>query len=161
MNRVELLSLSEKIAVDGSSLRQIYESRLIGERGLRRLVAEYTQGGDLKKALRREIVEREIDFERDPAMRDLAVQDAAAGGGGGNGGGRNGSGAAALNTLLAKAAVNVTDGTEEAAFFKARAAYEATYQEQHQKHRRAIDISMAGAIVVLVAAVIFLFVSRG
>ena len=56
--------------IDGSSLRQIYETRLVGERGLRRLVAEHLRGGDLKRAFRREITEREIDFERDPAMRD-------------------------------------------------------------------------------------------
>jgi hypothetical protein len=70
LSRAELLNLSEQIQVDGSSLRQIYETHLVGERGLRRLVAEHLQGGDIKKALRQEIVEREIDFERDPVLRD-------------------------------------------------------------------------------------------
>lgn len=73
LSRVELLAYSDKIEINGSSLRQIYETHLIGERGLRRLVAESLRGGDLGKALEREILEREIDFERDPAMRDIAI----------------------------------------------------------------------------------------
>ena len=72
LSRAELMDLSEKVIIDGSNLRQIYETHLIGERGLRRLVAEHMHGGDLRKALRQEVLEREMDFERDPALRDLA-----------------------------------------------------------------------------------------
>lgn len=151
LNRAELLSLSEKIIVDGSSLRQIYETHLIGERGLRRLVGEHLRGGDLKKALRREVIEREIDFERDPAMRDLAAQAPV-----GTGGSK-----ATLNDLLQKASLSVVDTTEEVAFFKARARYEATQEEQHEQQRRLIDISLVSAIVVLITAVIFLYLRKG
>jgi hypothetical protein len=77
MDRRELLEMSEKVIVEGASLRQIYESHLIGERGLRRLLGEYLQGKDIRKDLRREMVEREIDFERDPILRDKAYQEAA------------------------------------------------------------------------------------
>jgi hypothetical protein len=147
LNRAELLTLSEKIIVDGSSLRQIYETHLIGERGLRRLIAEYVNGGDLKKALKREIVEREIDFERDPAMRDLALRDAPL----------NGSSATVtLDKLLKQAAVDVDDDGEEAAFFKARARYEITEQQHQFKRRRVIDISLAAIIALLIILVIFL-----
>ncbi len=149
MSRVELLSLSETIMVNGSSLRQIFESHLIGEHGLRRLIAEYARGGDLKKALRQEVIEREIDFERDPAMRDLPLQAAAP---------LSGSGKAALNTLLKQAAASIPAAQEEAAFFKARARYDAVQQSQRQKQRRAIDIAMTAAITVLVVVVIFLFI---
>src|SRR5581483_10545439 len=57
MNRAELLSLSETITIDGSSLRQIFETKLIGENGLRRLIREFALGGDLKSILRHEILE--------------------------------------------------------------------------------------------------------
>ncbi len=33
---------------------------------------EYENGGDMREALKREMLEHQIDFERDPAMRDLA-----------------------------------------------------------------------------------------
>ena len=45
---------------------------LIGEKGLRRVVAEYLRGGDFMKALKRELLEKEKDFERDPKLRDQA-----------------------------------------------------------------------------------------
>ena len=73
LSRAELLSISEHIGVETSSLRNVYETHLIGEHALRRLVAEYLQGGDVQMALRREIVEHEIDHERDPALRDAVV----------------------------------------------------------------------------------------
>ena len=67
---MRLLELGADIEINGNSLRHAYESHLIGEGGLRRLVAEHLQGGDLPKALRREITEHEMDFERDPKLRD-------------------------------------------------------------------------------------------
>jgi hypothetical protein len=151
LNRAELLSLSEKIVVDGSSLRQVYESHLIGERGLRRLVAEHLQGGDLKKALRQEVVEREIDFERDPAMRDLSHQAAIPSGGG----------KTVLDNLLQKAAVNLPDSQEEAAFFKARNHYEAAQRQQQHQQRRLIDVGLVAIIATLMGLVIFLLLRHG
>lgn len=70
MNRKELMALSEKIVVDGASLRQIYESRSISDRGLRRLITVYLKGGNVKRSLQQELIEKEIDFERDPLLRD-------------------------------------------------------------------------------------------
>jgi hypothetical protein len=152
LGRSELLSLSEKVIVDGSSLRQIYETSLVGEQGLRRLVAEHMRGGDLNKALRREIVEREIDFERDPVMRDMAVRQLPGGGGVASND--------TLHQLLQKATISLDDNGEEAAFFKARANYEANQLIQHKKRRRTIDISLIAAIIVLLAAIIALYLSH-
>jgi hypothetical protein len=158
LNRAQLLELSEKIIIDGSSLRQIYETHLIGERGLRRLAAEYIQGGDLKQALRQEIIERERDFERDPAMRDklpdspMSSDDDAL---------TRQSAKSALDELLDK--VDIAPGTqkEETAFFKARARYEAQELHLHKQQRRIIDISLGTIILILLALVIFLFMKRG
>ncbi len=74
VNREELLDISSKISVDGTTLRQAYETHLIGENALRRLIAEHVRGGDLHAALKAEITQHEIDFERDPQMRDHANQ---------------------------------------------------------------------------------------
>ncbi|PIZ61885.1 hypothetical protein COY17_03445 [Candidatus Saccharibacteria bacterium CG_4_10_14_0_2_um_filter_52_9] len=150
LSRADLLSISEKIIVDGSSLRQIYETHLIGERGLRRLVGEHLRGGDLKRALRQEVIEREIDFERDPAMRDIKASGAVDAPGG----------TAKLNELIEKASSSVS-GSKEAAFFRARASYEATQQLQQQKHRRMMDVSLIGIILILVALVALLIIRHG
>ena len=70
MNHDQLVSTASDILVEGKTLKQIYDSHLIGEKGLRRVVAEQKRGGDFKKALSRELNEREKDFERDPVLRD-------------------------------------------------------------------------------------------
>ncbi len=152
LNRAELFHMSDSILVDGNSLRQIYESHLIGERGLRRLVAEYLRSGDLRKALRQEVVEREIDFERDPVLRDMAPAEHQQAVAAGN--------TVALNKLLENVEIEGADGSEEAAFFKARAHYEVLQLQQHKKQRRAIDASIAITIVILIALVIGLALTR-
>ncbi len=154
LSRAELLTLSEKILLDGTSLRQIYETHLVGENGLRRLVAEQLRGGDVKKALRQEIVERQIDFERDPALRDIGVYaDLAAGKG-------NDYGKAALDKLLKHVDLAADNRNEEAAFFKARALYEADQLVRHKQQRRVIDTSVAAIIIVLVLLIVALFMSH-
>ncbi len=153
LSRAELLELSEKVIIDGSSLRQIYETHLVGERGLRRLLAEHLHGGDLKKALRREIIEREIDFERDPGLRDMApiqIPDDVS----------TDKGKAALEELLARADVASDDKSEEAAFFKARAIYESSQLRQHKQQRRMLDISLAVIITTLMILVTTLLIRR-
>lgn len=152
LSRSELLNLSDTIDVDGSTLRQIYETHLIDERGLRRLVSEFLRGGDLKKALRKEVTEREIDFERDPVARDTRPDRIAVASAGTNKG--------ALDKLLQKAGTSVVDGTEETAFFKARARYEANELAQHKQQRRMVDITVAVVIILLLVLITFLYLSR-
>lgn len=153
LSRAELLDLSEKVIIDGSSLRQIYETHLVGERGLRRLLAEHLHGGDLKKALRREIIEREIDFERDPGLRDMAPIQMPDNAG-------TDRGKAALEKLLEQADIASDDKGEEAAFFKARAIYESSQLQQHKQQRRILDISLAIIIASLLLLVVVLYIMR-
>lgn len=74
VGREELLDISSRIAVEGTTLRQAFETHLIGENALRRIIIEHIRGGDVKAALRREMMQHEIDFERDPYLRDHANQ---------------------------------------------------------------------------------------
>jgi hypothetical protein len=149
MSRTQLLELSEAIKLDGSSLRQIYETHLIGERGLRHLVAEYMRGGDLKQTLREEILERERDFERDPALRHISDEDSPLF-----------QSKVTLEELLSKADLTADQQREETAFFRARAQFEAEELLQHKQRRRMIDITMAAIISILLLLIILLFVSR-
>lgn len=151
LNRTELLALSERIIIDGSSLRQIFETHLIGERGLRRIIREHLRGGDLKKALQMEIVEREIDFERDPVVRDIPPAAYSAE--------QNSAPVPQdihLNNLVQKASAQISGNSEEEAFIRAKAAYEAEQIDQMQRSRRMIDISFVVVISGLLLMVIYL-----
>ena len=70
MRRQDLLDISEKILVEGASLKHMYDNNLFSERALRRLVSEYLAGKDIMPHLRQEILEKQIDYERDPLLRD-------------------------------------------------------------------------------------------
>ncbi len=70
MDHQKVLAMAEKVVIDGTSLRTIYESKQITEPGLRRITSEYISGGDLQAALKHEIEIKEMQYERDPQMRD-------------------------------------------------------------------------------------------
>lgn len=147
MKRPELLELSEKITVEGASLRQIYETNLIGEKQLRHLISEYLQGKDIQKSLRREMVEHEIDFERDPIMRDR-IHDELAKGSSGNSG---------LGDLLAKAGVNSSQSDSQLKRQIQKEAERRAEQERKQSQQRIItDVAMVTAVVILAVAVVIL-----
>lgn len=57
INRDELLQLAARIEVNGSNLRSIYDTRLINEQGLRRLVNMSLNDLEIGPALREEIIE--------------------------------------------------------------------------------------------------------
>ncbi len=69
----ELLNVASKIEIDKTSLKKIYLNRLITEKGLRRLVEAYFRGMNIKNVLKKELIQKEIDFERDPKLRDKGV----------------------------------------------------------------------------------------
>ncbi len=166
LDRAELLELSERIKVNSSTLRQIYETHLIGEHGLRRLVAEYMHDGDLRAALRHEIVEHEIDFERDPQMRDLNL--AQPSDNGVDGGGSNDSGKAALDELLKRVAIDADEDGEsvrqqrqKTGSAKADIIQEINQAHKRQFRRRVMNIGLIGLIIVLLVLVIALYVKQG
>jgi hypothetical protein len=153
MSRSELLSISAKIDVDGSNLKQIYETHLIGEKGLRRLVTEHLSGGDLKKSLRNEIVEREIDFERDPVMRDMASSSST------SEKNKASSNGATLDQLIHKAESSLP-ANEELAFYKAKANYEVDQKQKQLQKRQVMDVGLLLSVAILIAVIVFLFMSR-
>lgn len=81
MNRDELLAYASTIRLGETNLRRVYDAQLVNESGLRRLVRAHESGQDLRRALAREFLARELRFERDPRLHGGA-QDAQQGGGG-------------------------------------------------------------------------------
>lgn len=70
MKKEELISLAKEVKIDGTNLKKIFESRLITEKGLRRILSVFLRGGNVKRALNREILQKQSDFEKDPVLRD-------------------------------------------------------------------------------------------
>lgn len=150
LSRNELLTLSEKVIVEGSTLRHVYETQLISERGLRRLITEYLRGGDVLKAFRRELVEREIDFERDPKLRDKVRQ-----------GLRGGGASPTLHKLLLQAGVApIDDSRQSLAEVRAQQLYEAKQQSKQKSQRKVIDVSLITIIAVLLSIIVVLAIDK-
>ena len=74
MNRDTLLEAGEKITIGSTTLRKVYETGLISERGLRRAVAEYSKGGDIRRVLAEEVLIKELGYELDPLLRDRPLK---------------------------------------------------------------------------------------
>lgn len=148
LSRNELLTLSEKVIVEGSTLRQVYETHLISERGLRRLVSEYLRGGDVVRAFRRELIEREIDFERDPKLRDTVRKNLS---------GAGTSKSPTLQKLLQLAGVAPVEESREAlAQARAQQLQDAQQQSKRASQRKLIDVSLITVITVLLAIIVAL-----
>jgi hypothetical protein len=77
LDRKEILTISEKIGIGNTNLRKVYESKLVSESGLKRLVYEHLEGNDIRRGLAREFLAKELSYERDPHMRDLVTADEA------------------------------------------------------------------------------------
>ena len=148
MQRRELLELSEKVVIEGASLRHIYESRLISEKQLRYLLSEHLKGKDIRRALRREITEREIDFERDPQLRDRIrsrVSNHDSGGG--------------LSDLLAKAGAHPATDQSTSTPKKEQSQAKSSAKKMPSK-QLAGDGALIGVIVLLVLVAGYLLLGR-
>jgi hypothetical protein len=148
MDRQDLLDLSDKVAVNDTTLRRVYENHLVGERGLRRMVETYMHGGNVEKVLREEMLEREIDFERDPVLRDRP---------------KRGSGepsGSTLKKMLEKVDTSTSSDQEARAILEARQAYQDAEIKKAQNRRRVVDTTLTGTILVLLAVILLLAITR-
>ncbi len=150
MPKEQLLNLSEKIKVDNSDLRQVYETHLISEQALRRLASEYFKGGNIKKALKHEITERQIDFERDPIMRDLPNTPTTTSGI---------SSQSSLESMIKRVEANFSNSQEEA-FLKAQAVLNNQSKKATNQPFRVINSIFIVIITILITVIVLLIISR-
>lgn len=73
LSRSELLLAAAEVSVGATNLRRVFETNLISEHGLRRLLQEHERGGNVRESLERELVEKEMSYERDPRLRNRSV----------------------------------------------------------------------------------------
>jgi hypothetical protein len=77
----DIMRISETVRVGATSLRNVYEAKLITKSGLKRLVAEHLEGRDIRRGLAREFLAKELSYERDPKLRDIPADVTMAAGG--------------------------------------------------------------------------------
>lgn len=56
ISRADLMQMAANIEVNGSNLSNVYDTHLISEKGLRKLVDLYLRGEDIRRDLRQEII---------------------------------------------------------------------------------------------------------
>lgn len=150
MSRTELLEFSDSIKIEGTTLRQVFETHLVSEKGLRRLIGEHLHGGDIKKALQAEILEHEIDFERDPAMRGIAPTEVSTPSLGST---------STLDELLQKADSSVSGDVGEVAYDKHEPKpSKPPLVPTPQMTRRTLDIVFVSIILILLVLVLALVI---
>ncbi len=67
----EIIALSEKIKIEGVPLKTIYQNKELSFNGLKRIIIAYLRGGNLEKIFKKELIAHQIDFERDPILKDI------------------------------------------------------------------------------------------
>jgi uncharacterized membrane-anchored protein YhcB (DUF1043 family) len=77
----ELDRAAEKIKIDGTTLKELARAHNLDERAVRRVVGTFIEGGNIKEALTHEMVQKELQYERDPKLRQAAQSGQATGGG--------------------------------------------------------------------------------
>jgi hypothetical protein len=70
----DVVAVAETIPAGATTLNRVYETNLISERGLRRVVAEARRGGNVARVLQEELLIKELSYERDPRMRDRQLK---------------------------------------------------------------------------------------
>jgi hypothetical protein len=154
LNRKELLEVSKKIIIEGESLKQIYDRHLIGEKGLRRLVREYLRGKDIRKAVKREMVERQIDFERDPILRDRPHDNSSS---------SNSSSSTpdqVLDGLITQAAAKLSNAKPQSTFTQPQQQSSQSKSNGSGKVSPLSDMIIYGIITVLILAILIVYVSH-
>jgi len=153
MSHNELMDVSSKIIIEGTSLRKIYETHLVGQRGLRRLVGEYLRTGDITHSLKFELLQHEMDFERDPQLRDRIKREI-----------QTPRGGRPLNTLLQQAGVveshEAADKKDDVVSLGKRLQQVDSQHIQAFRNRRFLDIAFISIILILLLLVIILIISR-
>lgn len=76
----EIDKAAQKVKFEGVTLKELQDTKRLDERGVRRVLAEHLRGGNVNEVLAKELLEKELSFERDPRMRAQIASHLAGGG---------------------------------------------------------------------------------
>jgi hypothetical protein len=150
----ELLEVAAHVNVGKENLGEIFANHRITEPGLRHILNEYVRGGNVKKVLKQELINKELTYERDPRMRKgLAAT-------------LSGAGAAAgvVATVAAKAKPKVAKHSKRLASASKKVGSKAIeksrqLEQQDQEMRQFIVRLWLGVTVFLALVALVLFLS--
>lgn len=77
----ELNRATEKIRIEGVSLKEIRNAHNLDEKAVRRIVRTFIEGGNVPETLNRELLAKDAKFERDPHLKQTDFNAASSGGG--------------------------------------------------------------------------------
>jgi hypothetical protein len=147
----ELMMTAEKIKVEGVSLKEMTELGRLDEKSLRRVVDEFLQGGDVSRAVAKEVKEKELKYERDPTMRQQAS---------GGGGQEVSGGSQAAGGILAVGGARSSDGSDASGSGEPGSTYNGSKPTPDAATLAAIRnkqiTTVAGTTVAVIMAVIIL-----
>lgn len=149
MSRSELLELSETIRVDNTNLRHIYDTHLVGENGLRQLVYAHMHGGNLKEVLQREVLEHEAGFERDPYLRQHQGAP-----------GKEGLADEQTDPLVGEKLSSPDSASRSASPRSSKSSHQKGSDQPGSQHKL-LDTTFVGIIVILLALIALLVLTRG
>lgn len=152
LNTKELLSVASKIKVENIPLKKAYMDRIITEKGLRRIVEAYFRGMNVKKVFKRELIQKEIDFERDPALRDQGVDL-----------GEFTERKTSIEDLVEQAGINWKNQETEYLPLPKKESKLASIKikDKTQKNFKLLDFILFSIILILMATVLIIFISKG
>lgn len=147
MPRKELLEKAADISVGATNLRRVYETNLVSEQGLRRLMVAHERGEDVQRMLRQELVEKESSFERDPRMRNRSAVGALAAGA-----------VVALPTTSAGTDKSTSNAKSDSSD---DSAAQAQTTKDPDESSQVVGVATAATLVVIIAVLLYiLFTSR-
>lgn len=139
----EVLEISNEIVIGATTVRKIFETNLISERGLRRVVNEFLRGGNHLPILAAELAAKDRDHELDPRLRDRPPDVSTAG-----------STVQPAQSVAAPAGRQTVAGVSAGAVSPAQAAGQGLHTQSSQ-HTMAMATVMA--FVILGALLLILF----
>ncbi len=155
LSRQELMILSEKIEINGSNLWQIYMNKLIGENGLRRIIHEHIHSGNVIEILKQEIMEHDIDYERDPAIRDLAMTSRS------STNSYDDDSSSALDNFLKKAEASFNSSTDDQVKINRDPEYKPNLEDYNLPVRQNIlDKIFISIIIALLITIFLIYITR-
>ncbi len=146
----EIISLSEKIKIEGVSLKTFYQNKEVSFNGLKRILNEYLKTGSIEKILKKELIEHQIDFEKDPILKDVRNDDFYT----------ESSSPKSINELLAKKGLDIVSKQGQNIVLSTPPVINKKIKKEKSFESPIVNIFLSIIIVFLIGLIIYLLISK-
>jgi hypothetical protein len=141
----ELRQAAEKVRVDGTTLKEMWDDGRLDERAVKRVITKFIEGRSVRAALNQELLENELRFEQDPKFRTQAQAVR----------GNDGDMATVAGATLLQHSIVTEDGNDRADKHTA-SANQGLEPADTNSHKKQIAVA-GGIIAALIAALLVIF----